>query len=62
MQYSPITTHIAAMVERLGEHPRRAVYMVVEALYRLDTANNDSTTESEIPQGQTGKIFQNDKI
>ena len=57
MQYSPITTHIAAIVERLGEHPRRAVYMVAKELHRLETAIENSTTESEIPQGQTGKIF-----
>lgn len=45
MEYSPITTHIAAMLEHLGEEPTRAVYMVVKELYRLETANMDFNTK-----------------
>lgn len=45
MEYSPITTHIAAMLDHLGEEPTRAVYMVVKELYRLETANMDFNTK-----------------
>ena len=56
MEYDPITEHIAAMVAHLGEHPKRAVYMVVKELYRMDTTNNHDTTLSSLPQGENGNL------
>lgn len=56
MEYDPITEHIASMVAHLGEHPKRAVYMVVKELYRLDTTNNHDTTLSTLPQGENGNL------
>lgn len=56
MEYDPITEHIAAMVAHLGEHPKRAVYMAVKELYRLDTTNNHDTTLSALPQGENGNL------
>lgn len=51
MEYSPITTHIAAMLERLGDSPRRAVYMVVKELYRMDTNTVNNTISEPCNQG-----------
>lgn len=56
MEYDPITDHIAAMVAHLGEHPKRAVYMVVKELYRLDTTNCNDNILSPPPQGENGKL------
>lgn len=56
MEYDPITEHIAAMVAHLGEHPKRAVYMVVKELYRLYTTMYDDTTLSALPQGENGNL------
>lgn len=55
MEYDPITAHIAAMVAHLGEHPKRAVYMVVKELYRLDTADCNHTIKSNIKRGKKAK-------
>ena len=56
MAYDPITEHIATMVAHLGEHPKRAVYMVVRELYRLDATVDNDTTLLTMPQGKKGNL------
>lgn len=46
MDRHPVTEHIAAMVDKLGDDPRRAVYMIVKELYRLQQALNERVPQS----------------
>lgn len=41
MEFDPITNHIAAMLNRMDDNPRRAVYMVVKELYHLSISRED---------------------
>jgi len=56
MKLNPVTMHIAAMADKLDDAPRRAAYMTVKELYKLQQALKNRVSQS-LPECKE-KIYQ----